>query len=490
MLHVQHRAAKAIGQIVANLLCHVTIPAYCHATMDTHPHPWRTEARAMTRLALPLAAANLLQMAVYAIDVIFVARLGQTPLAASSLSVSLFGLLAWSLSAMTGGVSALVSAELGARRHAVRAVRRSTRMALWLAVMAGGLAMLICAQGRAIMLATGQSAEIADLAGGFLHVLKWAIVPMLMANVLRSVVSALGRPLFATAITALAIGVNACGNYALVFGHWGLPALGLRGSAMSSVLTGIITALAYIAVLLYDRRLRRYYLLGYFWRPDWHRLAQILKIGTPIFFQVVAEAGLFGAAAFLMGRIGEAELAAHTVALQIAAFTFQIPMGIGQAATIRVGYFFGAGDKAGMARAGSAALAIGLSISLFSSLLMILCPRLLISAYIEPAAHLALVALASRYLLVASAFQFVDSAQAILAGALRGLQDTRMPMTIALLGYWLPGFGVSVALGLGTPMRGLGVWIGLATGLCVVAALLWLRWNARERLGLVQNPSL
>jgi MATE family multidrug resistance protein len=444
----------------------------------------------MTRLALPMAAANLLQMAVYAIDVIFVARLGQTPLAASSLCVSLFGLLAWSLSAMTGAVAALVSAELGARRHAVRAVRRSTRMALWLAVMAGAVAMLICTQGRAIMLATGQSGEIADLSGGFLDVLKWAIVPMLIANVLRSVVSALGRPLFATAITALAIGVNACGNYALVFGHWGVPALGLRGSAFSSVLTGCFSALAYIAVLLGDRRLRRYFLLGHFWRPDWHRFAQILRIGAPIFLQVLAEAGLFSAAAFLMGRIGQAELAAHTVALQIAAFTFQIPMGIGQAATIRTGYFFGAGDRAGMARAGSAALAIGLSISLFSSGLMIVAPRLLISAYIEPAANVALVGLASRYLLVAAAFQLVDSAQAIVAGALRGLQDTQVPMGIALMGYWLPGFGTSVVLGLFTPLRGMGVWIGLATGLAVVAVALLYRWNARERLGLVQTPPL
>jgi MATE family multidrug resistance protein len=444
----------------------------------------------MTRLALPMAAANLLQMAVYAIDVIFVARLGQTPLAASSLCVSLFGLLAWSLSAMTGAVAALVSAELGARRHAVRAVRRSTRMALWLAVMAGAVAMLICTQGRAIMLVTGQSGEIADLSGGFLNVLKWAIVPMLIANVLRSVVSALGRPLFATAITALAIGVNACGNYALVFGHWGVPALGLRGSAFSSVLTGCFSALAYIAVLLGDRRLRRYFLLGHFWRPDWHRFAQILRIGAPIFLQVLAEAGLFSAAAFLMGRIGQAELAAHTVALQIAAFTFQIPMGIGQAATIRTGYFFGAGDRAGMARAGSAALAIGLSISLFSSGLMIVAPRLLISAYIEPAANVALVGLASRYLLVAAAFQLVDSAQAIVAGALRGLQDTQVPMGIALMGYWLPGFGTSVVLGLFTPLRGMGVWIGLATGLAVVAVALLYRWNARERLGLVQTPPL
>jgi len=452
---------------------------------------WRVEALATLQLAVPLAVANLLQMAVYAIDVIFVARLGQTPLAASSLSVSLFGLLAWSLSGLTGAVAALVAAELGARKHAVRSVRRSTRMGLWLAVGTGTLAMVLCSFGREILLLTGQAQDVADMSGGFLHVLKWAMVPMLIANVLRSVVSALGRPVFATFITALAIAVNAAGNYALVFGHWGMPALGLPGSALSSVITGCVTALAYAGAIFSNRRLRRHYLFGHLWRPDWQRLREIAAIGAPIFFQVLAEAGLFGAAAFLMGRIGEAELAAHTVALQIAAFTFQIPMGIGQAATIRVGYHYGAGDKAAMGRAGWTSLQIGIGIALLSSSLMVLAPRLLLSAYIDVDApeRAVMVALALRYLVVAAAFQLVDSTQVILAGALRGLQDTKVPMAIALLGYWLPGFGVSVALGLGTGLRGFGVWIGLATGLAVVAAMLLWRWNRREALGLLQLPA-
>jgi len=450
---------------------------------------WRTEALATLRLAVPLAAANMLQMAVYAVDVIFVARLGQTALAASSLAVSLFGLLAWSLSAMTGAVSALISAELGARRHALRAVRHSTRMALWLAVVTGALAMLLCSQGEAILRLTGQTPEVAHMAGQFMNVLLWAMVPLLLGNVLRSVVSALGRPVFATAITALAIAVNAAGNYALVFGHWGAPALGLRGSAMSSIITAVVTGLAYAGAIASDRRLRRYYLFGHLWRADWQRLRELVGIGGPIFLQVLAEAGLFGAAAFLMGRIGEAELAAHAVALQIAAFTFQIPMGIGQAATIRVGYHYGAGDAGAVGRAGWASLWIGLGIAMISSSLMVFAPRLLLSAYIdvEAAARLGMVALAVQYLRVAAAFQLVDAAQAILAGALRGLQDTRVPMAIALAGYWLPGFGVSAWLGLTTPLGGFGVWIGLAMGLAVVSVLLLWRWSARGRLRLVPN---
>ncbi len=473
----------------AFLLCSSATGAYCPRPMAKPQQisPWRHEMLATLRLSLPLAVANMLQMAVYAIDVIFVARLGQTALAASSLSVSLFGLMVWSLFGLTGAVAPLVAAELGARRHAVRSIRRSTRMAVWLAVMVGIVAMVVAGQGRTIMLATGQSPEVARLAGGFLGIIRWAIVPMIIGNVLRSVVSTLGRPMFATAITALAIVVNAAGNYTLVFGHWGMPALGLYGSALSSVLTATVTMTAYGAVILLDRRLRRYHLAGFWWRPDWARFGELLRIGAPISLTVLAEAGLFGAAAFLMGRIGEAELAAHTLALQIAAFAFQLPMGIGQAATIRVGYHFGAGDRAAMGRAGWAALVIGLALAMVSSAIMVLMPLTVLSAYVDVAApeRGAMVALAVRYLLVAAAFQLADGTQAILAGALRGLQDTQVPMAVALFGYWLPGFGVSVVLGLYTPLGGMGVWIGLASGLVVVAALLSWRWTARDRLGLV-----
>src|SRR5690606_14855944 len=188
------------------LLSPATIRAYRPAVVFSESaSTWRGELAATLRLAGPLAAANLLQMLVYAIDVIFVARLGEEALAASSLSIALFGLMMWCFSGLTGMVAALIAAELGRRRHAVREVRRSTRMALWLGVACGLLGMGVCWFGREIMLVTGQEPRIAELAGGFLRVIMWAMIPMIAANALRSVVSALGRPVYATAITALAI---------------------------------------------------------------------------------------------------------------------------------------------------------------------------------------------------------------------------------------------------------------------------------------------
>ena len=443
------------------------------------------------RLAAPLAAANVLQMAVYALDVIFVARLGPGALAASALAVAMFSLINFGFIGVTGAVAPLIAAELGRRRHAVREVRRSVRMALWLAVLGGLAGMVLCQFGEAFMRLTGQEAATSRTAGWFLALLSLSLVPMIVANVLRTFVSAMGRPGFATLITALAIGVNAFGNWAFIHGRLGAPALGLAGSAVSTLLTSLATLAAYALAIRADRRLRRYRIFGRWWRPEWRRLGEIVRLGLPIAATVVAEGGLFSSAAFLMGHIGETQLAAHTVALQVAAFFFQAPFGVGQAATIRVGYHFGAGDAAAAGRAGWAALLIGLGFVGISASAMLLAPRLIVSAYIDVAApgNALLVGFAVQYLFIAAAFQLVDGAQAVAAGALRGLQDTRMPMVIAVLGYWLPGFGTAMLLGFGTRLEGVGVWIGLAVGLAVVAVLLVRRWSRREALRLVPQAA-
>ena len=452
---------------------------------------WRRELRATLLLAAPLAAANLAQMLVFAVDVIFVARLGEQALAASALATTIFGLMIWCFSGLIGACSPLIAAELGRRRHAVREVRRSVRMALWLSAACAILGMIVSAKGEAILLASRQDPEIARLAGLFLEVLLWAIPAALLSTVLRSFVSALGRPIIATVITLVSIAVNAAGNYAFVFGHWGAPELGLIGSAWSSVVTSWVAALAYCWLIRSDRRLRRYRVFGRWWRAEWPRFRELLRIGLPIALIILAEGGLFSSAAFLMGLIGEAQLAGHAVALQVAALAFQIPFGIGQAVTIRVGYHFGAGDNAAIARAGKAALVMALGYLVLPAALMILTPRLILQLYVDPAAakNAVMVGYAVQFLAVAAAFQLFDGLQAVLAGALRGLQDTRVPMLLALTGYWLVGFGTSAALGFATPLAGLGVWLGLAAGLVVVSLLLLHRWQARARLGLLPTAA-
>ena len=448
---------------------------------------WRREFAATLALAWPLAAANLLQMLVHAVDVIFVARLGERELAASALGIALFGLLMWALSGLTGIVAALIAEELGRRRHAVREVRRSVRMALWLALASGIVGMAICWQGEAIMRATGQGDVLSRRAGDFLRVIMWAMIPMVAASVLRNFVSALGRPIFATAITFVALFASLLFNYAFVFGNLGAPALGLEGSALASVLTALVQFASYVVAILTDRRLRRYRIFGNWWRPEWTRLRDLVRLGSPVMVIIIAEAGLFSGAAFLMGRIGEAELAGHTVALQLAALAFQIPFGIGQAATIRVGYHYGAQDHGSIGRAGWVGIAMAALFMTTTAAAMLLFPHLLLRIYIDPTspANAAMAGFAIQFMAVAAAFQLFDGIQAVAAGALRGLQDTRMPMLIAIFSYWVPGFGVAMWLGFFTPLQGTGVWIGLAIGLVFAAILLTWRWSRRERLGLV-----
>jgi MATE family multidrug resistance protein len=452
---------------------------------------WRREIAATFRLAWPLALANLLQMLIYAIDVIFIARLGEEPLAASALTVAIFGLLLWALSSLTGAVAPLIAAELGERAPALRPIRRATRMAIWLAVISGLGGMALCAFAKPFMLLTGQEPQIARLADEYMAVLLFSLIPMLIANVLRNFVSALGRPIFATMITGCGIVVNGIANYAFIFGNFGAPRLELVGAALATVITSVVMALAYLVAIRMDRNLRRYHVMGRIWSPDWRYFRQIVRIGTPIALTVTAEAGIFGAAAFLMGNIGAAQLAGHTVALQIAALAFQVPFGISQAATIRVGYFYGARDREGMRRAGWAAIVMGVGFMATTALAMIIAPHMLLSIYVDVDAprNAVLVGFALQYLVIAAAFQLFDGMQAVAAGALRGLQDTRIPMWIAIFAYWVPGFGAAIVLGFETPLEGTGVWIGLATGLVFAALLLIWRWIARDRIGLTDRPA-
>ena len=281
---------------------------------------WTGELRGTLLLAAPLALANMLQMLTYAVDVIFIARLGEAELAASSLVMAIFGLIVWSLNSLTGAVAPLIAADLGANPRAIRPVRRAVRMALWLAVISGAFGMALALVTIPVMHATGQPPQVIALAVPYVLAVVWSLIPMVIGNVLRTYVSTLGRPIFATIITALGIGVNAAGNYVLIFGNFGAPRLELIGAGIATIVTTTVTMLAYVAIIQLDPKLSRYRIFGRLWRPDWERFKQILRIGTPIALTVIAEAGIFGAAAFLMGRFGASELAGHTVALNIAAW--------------------------------------------------------------------------------------------------------------------------------------------------------------------------
>lgn len=449
------------------------------------------ELRALIALAAPLVGANLLQMAVAAVDVIFVARLGTLELAAATLGVFVFNLLMFALIGLTSAAAPLIAAELGRRKHAVREFRRSVRMAMWVGATGAVPAILILAHGEALLRLAGQDPEVARRAGAFMDIIAFAIVPGVAAGIMRTAAAALGRPGWAFVVTGLALLIGIAGNWLLVFGNAGFPALGLEGSAIASVASLTAMMLAYALILVTDPKLRRFRLFGRWWRTEWSRFAEIVRLGVPIMLTWIFEGALFGGAAILMGLIGVVDVAAHAIALNIAAVAFQVPFGVAQAATIRVGMAYGARDAAWIARAGNVALVVGIGFMATTAILIWAVPRVLIGAYVDPdlPANVAVVALAAKFLGVAAVFQLVDGAQAVAAGVLRGLQDTRVPMLVALFGYWVVGFGTAAWLGFRTPLAGTGIWWGLAAGLAMVSALLLWRWSARARLGLVPAPT-
>ncbi|MDB5621032.1 MATE family efflux transporter [Tardiphaga sp.] len=448
---------------------------------------WRAEFKAMLLLSWPLVLTNLAQIALTTTDVIVLGRLGPSALAAGALGVSLyFGILIFGIGVITG-TSPMMAEAIGRRRHMMRDIRRTFRQGLWSAVIIAVPAWIVLWHAEAVLLAFGQEAAVAADAQVFLHALQWGFLPTLGFIALRSFVAVLERPLWALVVTGVAILFNAAANWVLVFGHLGLPAMGLRGSGLATTLSNVFLFAGLALVVTFNQKFRRYHLFGRWWRADWPRLIALWRLGLPIGATLTFEITVFSAAVFFMGQFGTAAVAAHSIAFQIASATFMVPMGLSQAATVRVGRAYGAHDADGITRAGWSAFTLSLLFMTSMSVLMLVAPRALISVFIDidAAANAAVVELAVLFLFCAAVFQIADGAQAVGAGMLRGLQDTRVPMIFALVGYWGFGMPLSLLFAFKLGFGGVGIWIGLAAGLVAVAIVMMWRWTRRERLGLV-----
>ncbi|MBN9489580.1 MAG: MATE family efflux transporter [Alphaproteobacteria bacterium] len=450
---------------------------------------WTAEARATITLAWPLILTNVAQTAMTTTDVLLMGRLGSEALAAGALGANLyFATMMFGLG-LTTATAPMIARELGRKGHSVRDVRRTVRQGLWAAVVIVVPIWIVLWHAEEILLAMGQRPDLAAQAGHYMHALQWSVLPFYFYLVLRSFISALQRPQWGLAIGVGGVVVNALAAWGLIFGHFGLPRLGLFGAGIATTLADTLMFVV-LAIMVYaDRKFRRYHLLGRFWRADWSRFVELWRLGMPIAATLVFEVAVFNASTFLMGLIGEASIAAHSIALQIASLSFMVPLGLSQAATVRVGLAFGAQDADGIRRAGWTALAMGTAFMAMAALVMVTLPRTLISAFLDldVPANAPVINLAVSFLVLAALFQLADGAQAVTAGMLRGLHDTRMPMIYAALGYWGIGLVVGVVLAFVAKLNGVGIWIGLAAGLVTVAILLLTRWLRRERLGLIAS---
>jgi multidrug resistance protein, MATE family len=437
-------------------------------------HRLSLELAETLKLAVPLALTQLGQIAMMTTDLAFIGRLGDGAVAAAALAHTIFFVSFTVGMGLVSAVSPLAAQAYGARNP--HRVRRSLRVGLWAAFLISLPVMVLPFWGEQILLALGQSPAAAGLAQQYLFGLVWSILPALWFMAIRGFMSAVNRPEPILWITLAAIPTNALLVYLLLYGEWGLPRLELFGAGLATSMVNCGMFLAGLWFAARRRPFRKYHVLGHIWRIDWKLMRQLIILGAPISISFLLEYGLFGAAGLLMGLISTTALAAHQIALQIAAILFMVPFGIGMAATVRVGHAVGRRDAAAVRRAGF--IATGLGIGFMSAMtLVVILERFAIAQIFLGEATDAAAELTATLLLVGATFFIADGIQTIASGSLRGMNDTRVPLLFAIISYWLIGFPLACGLGFWTALGAVGVWIGLSCGTVVYATLLLLRFR-------------
>ncbi len=454
---------------------------------------WRIELSDTVRLATPIALTQLGQIAMMTTDLMLLGRLGAEVVAAAALAHTvLFAAFTLGMG-LVAAVAPLAAQAFGARDP--RGVRRALRVGMWASVIAGVPLTALQFWGTDILQALGQTPENAALAGRYLLGLGWCLIPAWVFMAIRGFMGAVNRPEPALWITLVAIPANFVLAWALIYGELGLPRLDLLGAGIATTFVNIAMCAVALVVCVTRRPFKKYYVLGRFWRFDGPLFRKLLVVGLPISGAYLLEFGVFAAAALLMGTISTTALAAHQIALQIAAVLFMVPFGISIAATVRVGHAVGRRDAEASRRAGFAALTLGAGFMAIMTSVVALARDVLPVMFLgsqtpETAATFELTA---TLLLVGMFFFICDGLQTVAAGALRGLNDTRVPLLFATLSFWVIGFTACWWLGFKMGYGAVGVWIGLTIGIVVFAVLLVLRFHLLTARGYMpeisQEPS-
>ncbi len=449
--------------------------------------PWAAELRELMKLAWPLVATQLAQMAILTTDVLMLGRLSKEALASAAIGNTLF-YFAWLFGlGPTAAISPMIAHIIGARPNDRANVRAVVRMGFWVIGLLSVPLTAFLWFAKDILLTLHQLPLLAEGASRFVRPLSLGIIFSLGFQVLRNYATALGRPNTSLWVMLIAILFNGVADYALIFGHFGFPRLGVVGSGIASASSYAFSFVAMMAVVLASRSLRNYRIFRRFWRPDWAKFSELFRLGMPIGLTMIFEAMLFNASTLLMGTFGTASVAAHQVAINVPSITFMVPLGVAMAATVRVGMAAGAGDRDGVRRAGITALGVSTGFMCCAAVILATFHRQIAGLYFsaDASANADVLRLASQFLQIAALFQIVDGLQVTAALSLRGLKDARMPMWIAGASYWLVGFPLCFGLGVLLNWQGVGVWFGLAFALLVAAILLCWRFfylSSRNRI--------
>jgi MATE family multidrug resistance protein len=453
--------------------------------MRPYPAPLVGEIRATLAIAAPLAGANLAQMAMQVTNTVMVGHLGAVSLAAAGLGAALYSMLLMICQGVLTAVAPLAAHAIGADDHFA-----AGRIAGAGLILAAVLTMPVIALLTALphlLAALGYAPALVAEIGRYLDAVRWGLPAALGFAVLRFLLIATFRARIVMVVPLVAIPLNALIGWALIFGHLGAPALGIAGAGCANASLQWAMLGSFAVYLLVTRQRIPVGIAVRFWRD----LARIVRLGMPIGAQVGLEVGLFAATGIMMGVLGADALGAHQLVFNVVGVTFMVPLGLGQAATVRVAFQLGAGAPAAAARAGFVALALGAALMAAAAVVVWQAARPLAGCYLDLAdpANRGLVTIALRLFMIAAIFQVFDGAQAIATGALRGYRDTAVPMLIAAVGYWAIGFAGGWLLGFPLGFGAVGLWSGLALGLAVVAMALTLRLWFRARRPLRAAPA-
>ncbi len=437
---------------------------------------YRAHARATLLLGLPLIGSHLAQFAIHMTDTLMLGWYDIKALAAVTIAGSFWFLLFIMGSGFAFAVAPMVaSAEASGQGTQVR---RVTRMGMWISLIYGVAVLPLMWWSGPLLILMGQDVEISQIAQEYLRITCLGTLPALMVMVLKNYLAALERAGIVLWITLSAVVLNALVNYALIFGNFGAPELGVKGAAISSLL---MQTLSFIALAIYIlRKMPEHAMFQRFWRIDREAFGAVFQMGWPIGLTNLAESGLFTASAVMVGWIGTAELAAHGIALQLTAITFMVQVGFSNVATIRAGQAYGKRDALSLKRGAQVVLAMSAVVSVFVVIAFLTIPAPLVGAFLAPGdpERGLIIGIGVSLLAVAALFQFADSAQVMALGLLRGVHDTRVPMIIAAVAYWPLGLSAGYLLGFTYGYGAVGVWMGLVVGLAVAGVLMMYRFWA------------
>ncbi|HEX7937584.1 MAG TPA: MATE family efflux transporter [Gemmatimonadaceae bacterium] len=430
--------------------------------------PFRGEFRQLVTIAVPVVIVQVGMMFMGVVDTLMVGHVSASALAAAALGNLYFYNVIVVAMGTVMALDPIVSQAVGANDEV--AVTRGVQRGVILAVVMGVPTMLLMLTAGPVFTAFGQPAGVVPDATAFAHISALGVIPFLLFIVFRQVLQAVARltPVVWTIIGANAL--NAGLNWVFIYGHLGSPPLGVRGSAIATVASRLSMALMLLA--LSWPHLRRY--LMHFDRAsfDLAPLGRMLALGLPIGFQQFLEISAFGTIGLLTGKFGAEQVAAYQIALNMAALTFMVPLGVSAAASVRVGNAVGAGDAPRSRVAARQAYLLGIGFMSTTAILFLTLPEQLAGLYTRDAT---VIAIAGLLVPIAGVFQIFDGMQAVGAGVLRGLGDTRVPLVAMLTGYWLIGVPVSVWLGFYTNLGSVGLWWGFVAGLASVALFLLIR---------------